>query len=203
MLEFEKVNSGVRALKIQITLYPVSCSPISAQMMLPCRVTPAQGLHLALPCADGLQSIPLSPLSISLSSPALQIYVPPWIHTVDFMWWRLHMELVSASTSGSWHQWSVTPLCLWSQPLTCPDSFHPLSHPLAKSTSHQMRETLPKTQPKARETTHMVLPCQHNTHLIREEMRLLRQDKPLVNVPNAFSFVFLEKVIPLLTDNKE
>lgn len=38
-------------------------------------------------------------------------------------------------------------------------------------------------------------------------MRLVRQDMSLVNpawlVPNASSFVFLEKVIPLLTANKE
>lgn len=45
-----------------------------------------------------------------------------------------------------------------------------------------------------------------STPLIREEMRLVRQDMSLVNtgwlVPNAFSFMFLEMVIPLLTDNK-
>lgn len=78
--------------------------------------------------------------------------------------WRLHMELASVSTPGSWHQWSATTLCHWSQPLKCPnwESFHPLSHPLVKSTSYQMWETLPKALPKAREKKHTVLPS--STH---------------------------------------
>lgn len=127
MLEFEKVNSGVRTLKTQINLlWPEPLCPVlqrcfSGHKMLPCRVSAAQGLDLALPCADGLQSISFLPLSISLPSPALQICLPPWIHTVDFLWvclWPI-IQADNGDFRQNWHQYPPLGADTSDQPSVC------------------------------------------------------------------------------------
>lgn len=109
---------------------------------------------------------PFSPLNISLPSPALQNLCSTMNPYSEF---SMSVSLADdGNFTWNWHQYpplgadTSDQLCHWSQPLKCPDSFHPLSHPLVKSTSHQMWETLPK----ARETAHIVLPlsAQHSSH---------------------------------------
>lgn len=145
--------------------------------------------------------------SSSLCTSACPLQHPTFTSHHEFMQWtfsecisspsfRMMME-TSHRIGIRVHLWELTPaisLCHWSQPLECPDSSHPLPHPLLRSTSHQMWETLPKALLKAGETTHTALPLSaHTTDLTREERRLARQDMLLANIglsqiPFPFSF---------------
>lgn len=123
------MSSGVRTLKVQINLLcPVLLRCFSAQTMLPCRVSPAQGLDLALPCAHVLQSIPFLqplqlPLNISLPSPAFQIYPPAGIHAVNFLW--VHLQPVIQADDGDFTQ-NWCQIHLWELPPVLSHQFVPL-----------------------------------------------------------------------------